>query len=681
MTKKKKPLPPPPPSRAARRLEAVVLIAILAGFVVIARRFDFLQDDAYITFRYIKNFIAGNGLVFNVGERVEGYTTFLWTLLLTLPMKAGIDVLSVSRTLGILFSLGTIALLWPLSDLVAPGPRPIAFRVIGPLLLASCGAFAYWTVSGMETAMFSFFAVLGVVLYLRERERTAKVPLTPLVYVALSLTRPEGMFLFGLLGLHRLAETALGPPEERWRRVRQLVIWTLWYMVPIGAFTIWRLTYYGHFFPNTYYAKAGFSSEYLAAGWEYFLAYARNYLFGGWLLAVPVAVLLWKRRTSEMMYLIGLVLAYSGYIVTVGGDVLHAHRFFLAIAPFLYLLVQESLVALYAMVRGPVTLARIGVYGVGLFLAYATYTYPLAQLQDVEAKEKGLVEHMALLGRWIKGNTPPGAVMAATTIGAISYYGEIPLIDMLGLTDSTIAHHPERIEGVRSVWRERKYNVSYVLARSPYWICFSTGVKPSAFAERALFTRAEFRRWYYPYYFEMLPNGGYVDVMYKRAEQPLAISADTTRVDNEFINLYYDGVNRVSRWPADALTLFRKAEAIAPPDFGLLHQMMAEAYGTMRRDADAVREDSIAVARDPRLLVSHLRLGERAFMQKDYPRARQHFLQVTTLHPQYSGGWKALVQTAMALGDTVQAREAYQRSLRYIGGARQEANTSSQPGR
>jgi hypothetical protein len=557
----------------------------------------------------------------------------------------------------------------------------VAFRLIASLLLASCGAFAYWTVSGMETAMFSFLAVLGVTVYLRERNRKVRFPMTPLVYVALSLTRPEGMFLFGLLGLHRLFETALGPREERWPRVRQLLVWTLWYAIPIGCFTLWRLSYYGHFFPNTYYAKAGFSSEYLTAGWEYFQAYARNYLLGGWLLVVPVAVLLWRRRTTEVLYLIGLVLAYCGYIISVGGDVLHAHRFFLAIAPFIYLLVQESLATLYAMVRAPQTLARLAVYGVALALAYTTYTSPLAQLRDVEAKEKGLVEHMSMLGRWIKGNSPPGAVMAASTIGAISYYGEIPVIDMLGLTDSTIAHRPERIEGIKSVWRERKYNVSYVLSRKPHWISFSTGIKPSAFAERALFTRAEFRRWYYPYYFELVQAGGYVDVLYKRAEQPIPVAADSSGVDNEFINLYYDGVNRVSRWPADALTLFRRAEVIAPADFGLLHQMMAEAYGTLRREGDAEREDSIAVARDPRLLASRLRLGELAFKRKDFVRAREQFSAVTSLHPQYSGGWRALVQTAIAMGDTAQAREIYERSLRFAAAPAGEPNTIRQPGR
>ncbi|MGB7063098.1 MAG: hypothetical protein WBF13_12190, partial [Candidatus Zixiibacteriota bacterium] len=44
----------------------------------------FVCDDAFISFRYAKNFVEGHGLVYNIGEKVEGYSNFLWTLLLSL---------------------------------------------------------------------------------------------------------------------------------------------------------------------------------------------------------------------------------------------------------------------------------------------------------------------------------------------------------------------------------------------------------------------------------------------------------------------------------------------------------------------------------------------------------------------------------------------------------------------
>jgi hypothetical protein len=71
------------------------------------------------------------------------------------------------------------------------------------------------------------------------------------------------------------------------------------------------------------------------------------------------------------------------------------------------------------------------------------------------------------------------------------------VIDMLGLTDSMIARHPEVIPGNESTWRERNFNATYVLQQDPDYILFSTGHKPSAPAERALMLHEKFRRNYY----------------------------------------------------------------------------------------------------------------------------------------------------------------------------------------
>jgi tetratricopeptide (TPR) repeat protein len=675
MTKKirRAPAAPPPasPGTILRWLDWILLGGILAGFVVFTRQFDFIQDDAYITFRYIRNLLAGNGLVFNPGEHVEGYTTFLWTLLLAVPVRLGLDVVALSRTLGVLCSLVTLGMLLPLSRQTSPGKLPFGIRLIAPALLAACGAFAYWTVSGMETALFSMLAVLSAWCYLRERNRTRGVGFTPWMFAVLALTRPEGMLLFGLTVLHRAAEIALHTKEERAAHLRHLALLVGVFALPVAAFTAWRLVYYGYFFPNTYYAKAGFSPEYLAAGWDYLLHYARNYLtftpltaLPGILLAVPAAVLLLWKRTGPVLYLLLLVVVYTAYIVSVGGDVLHAHRFFLAIAPFILLLVQEAVcVAIERFrLRGPVPV--LAILAATALLAGDMIKRPAPYLANVGMKEAGLVERMSTIGRWIQRASPPDAVMAASTIGALSYFAGIPLIDMLGLTDATIAHHPEYIGGVQSVWRERKYNVSYVLSRTPLWICFSTGVKPSAFAERALFTRAEFRRWYYPYYFHPTGDARSIDVMYRRATETIPVDTDTSRIDNDFINQFYDGVNRVGQRPSEALEYLRRAEALAPRDFGLLHEMTAEAQMRLGDLAGAERTYGRAVEADPRLAESQMMLARFAMERKDPAAARDRLAQAVRFHPDFALAWVEYGQAALALGDSGAARDALARSLR-----------------
>ena len=63
--------------------------AIVAAAVLLphAHLFDFVTDDAFISFRYARNLALHGQLVFNLGERVEGYTNFLWTVILALGIK------------------------------------------------------------------------------------------------------------------------------------------------------------------------------------------------------------------------------------------------------------------------------------------------------------------------------------------------------------------------------------------------------------------------------------------------------------------------------------------------------------------------------------------------------------------------------------------------------------------
>jgi hypothetical protein len=64
------------------------------------------SDDAFISYRYARNWVEGHGIVFNVGERVEGYTNFLYVALMTIPFLLGLDVLHFSVVVNTLFALG-----------------------------------------------------------------------------------------------------------------------------------------------------------------------------------------------------------------------------------------------------------------------------------------------------------------------------------------------------------------------------------------------------------------------------------------------------------------------------------------------------------------------------------------------------------------------------------------------
>jgi len=56
-------------------------------------------DHAFFVYRYASNLARGEGFVFNPGERVEGVTCFLWTLLLAAWAVAGLRLPIVAPVL------------------------------------------------------------------------------------------------------------------------------------------------------------------------------------------------------------------------------------------------------------------------------------------------------------------------------------------------------------------------------------------------------------------------------------------------------------------------------------------------------------------------------------------------------------------------------------------------------
>lgn len=78
-----------------------LIVLLFAAHVWIFR--GFVVDDAFITFRYVQQWTHGNGLVYNIGDRVEGYSNFLWILLLAPFSLLGISIFV--QFSGVVYSL------------------------------------------------------------------------------------------------------------------------------------------------------------------------------------------------------------------------------------------------------------------------------------------------------------------------------------------------------------------------------------------------------------------------------------------------------------------------------------------------------------------------------------------------------------------------------------------------
>lgn len=281
----------------------------------------FLCDDAFISFRYARNLVEGQGLVFNAGERVEGYTNLLWVLELAALWKVfGLRPENVAPWLSVLCTIGTLAaIVWWAARL--PGLRRrglVIWMALG--LPCTSATFAVWTSGGgLETRQFTLFVVVAVVCLTVHSGSRRGLLAASLGLAAAAYTRPEGLLIaaccFGWFAAQRVVAA---------KRLRLDVRELSWLVAPfvglVGAQFLFRYGYYGQWLPNTYYAKH--VRPWYESGFSYLWAAA---IETGLYLLLPLAVLAVRRAWREhgdprLVLPIACVIPHMAYVFRIGGD-------------------------------------------------------------------------------------------------------------------------------------------------------------------------------------------------------------------------------------------------------------------------------------------------------------------------------------------------------------------------
>lgn len=445
---------------------------------------DWVLDDAYISFRYAENFAESKGMVFNEGERVEGYTTFLWVFVLGLAHKMGFDTVSAAKFLGAALSVGCLLLL-------ALGGRFVrgldaATAAIALLLLASSATFTTWAISGMEVPLVGLLGLLAVLLYLRGRadDSNSSYVAAGLVCALAAMTRPDAGLLFvALAGDRFVARFRSGS--------RGLVALTTGLVVLYGPYFLWRYLYYGFLLPNTFYAKVGGTLAQLSRGLEYFTRFSGASFV---ILSVAVAGLLvaepLRRRYGSVRVIPAYLILHTLYVIAVGGDAQPSFRFFGEVMPLLCLWAAMSCVALVSV---PWRVVFVGLaIGFNLFQAIQ-HPLMLPFVRSDKVAERG-----ELAGLWLRKHAAPDAVIATNTAGSIPYFSRLRAIDMLGLNDSHIAHLQVENMGAGIAGHE-KADGDYVVARRPTFIMFDSATgsrKPRRPSDEQIWKNEDFHELY-----------------------------------------------------------------------------------------------------------------------------------------------------------------------------------------
>lgn len=515
---------------AARRAAGVLaLVAVCAALVYLQYRQSldgYMSDDAFISFRYASHLANGIGPLWSRGDYVEGYTNFGWVLALAIGQRLGIDPRYGARLLGFAGSIGTLAMVPVLAAQLRAPWTPRWWIVAGGAAIATAlnTGFVIWTFGGLEVTGVAFLLTAALAAMLWE-ERTRRRPwLSALLFAAAAITRPDSVVVFALAGLVKLASAA----TRRTRRdVEDLALWGLVFAVPFAIFWGWRWSYYGHFYPNTYYLKTDRNSDFIHRGWTYTWNFLSRYSI--WLALVALFGAWQERRGAyrPMTALLVIVAGWSAYVaIFTGGDWMPYFRFFAAMLPLAYLLMLEGAVRIADALPGAGdgahrwALPALAVFAAAVaVLAIVPRNAARARQPEAFAGSHGVLpgsvdmNAQREVGLWLRDSVPANEAVAQIATGIVPYYSDLPTIDMLGVNDEHIAHLP--IPLGYGISGHEKEDGGYVLSRKPAMIWFAISVEGRPRGSRDAFLGPDLA---YPVYTDITRNP-YVWFLYR----PVAI--------------------------------------------------------------------------------------------------------------------------------------------------------------
>ena len=411
---------------------AVVVVALASWFLACERRiageWGYALDDSWIYATMARNLATGHGFSFNPGEPVAGATGPLYTLFLSLFYLLFRDVVWPAKIFGVACQVAAGACVYLAALSLLPGRRLLS--LMAALLVVTSPPLVWGMLSGMEIPLYLLCLTGGLAMLLRGRAVWAVAIWSAGVWV-----RPDGLFLVAL-GI-------LASPREAWRGLLAAAPILLAYFAFNHAIG-------GQWMPQTVGVKAHFGLDLAGRTWGMMrewgtlwgIPYRPEDMLEAPVVFLPLllvgAALTWRRYPILAAYAVGLPLVLSLF----RGDSGPHKRYILYVVPCVALLSVTALDWL-----GQRYSKRLPHY----FAAAAAAACLLVQGFFLPAKAENygwnvqnINKMQVLLGKFVKLATQPGDVVAANDIGAIGYFGERRVVDLMGLV-SPLRPLPENL--------------------------------------------------------------------------------------------------------------------------------------------------------------------------------------------------------------------------------------------
>jgi len=477
-----------------RRLPAFLLpvgLPLLIFLILaVCDEHNIIMEDQFITLRYGRNLAEGNGLVFNLGERVEGFSNPLWVLMMAPAFIADVNVLAYNRLLCLLLAFAHFPLICLIMKKHLPPGSSRGAYLIAPVLLALSFPFLFWTKSGLETVLASLLTLGGCGLLMSGRFFSSSC-----LFGLLAVTRPEGAmylvvpFVFlAFSGYRRDAKKylrALGPG---------ICVFML--------YEIFRIGYFGELLPSSFYAKVQVrSAGQKLEGLRYYLEWAAS--MWGIVLAAALGLLVrFRAEFSRFLILFAALALNAFFVVAAGGDYMPHSRFVVPVIPLAAVAAGAGYAALFrafppsvhGKFRGAaatVLTALMIWFHPGTWRGIKSIAYAAGNPSDLPVPSLSLGRRWAdlwlakrkqpnrFVGEWLRDNLPDGVTVATAQCGIISYVSGLKFIDIFGLMTPEMAKMP-LCERARTIL-ERK--TEYILLAFSIHYSMPTFV-PCIFSER-----------------------------------------------------------------------------------------------------------------------------------------------------------------------------------------------------
>lgn len=489
-----------------KHLDLVLLAPLCMALGYWQLQYDgYVKDDAFIAMRYARNLAEGYGMVFNYGDKLEGYTDFLWVLMLTPAQFFGWDMLQWAKWMGCFFGQLGIIVTYLLAKHFVSGRRD-AFNFVGAALWSVSTSVILWSQGGLEPTLMAVLCAGGSLLGMMALAADPAGASTKRLVIGSSVLL--GLACYGRPDAHVVPIVAAAfVGWDAWKRPAMRRLWGLWLAIGLAMlvpYHLWRIWYFGDLFPNTFYVKAATGSEVYAQGKTFALELmgfnVNPAVFG----LIPFAFLGRERRVQKL-WALALVVVFLLYMVKVGRDEMKYFRLYLPVYPLALALAADGmrqLLGLLAKGLGKVSVPEKAAHGLVTAIAVvATSAGVIFCWQFNESKQRWNDQFVGWseksfqkMGKYIADRSETGDVVVFQDMGAAPWAApDQKWVDTIGILDHTVAHSLAEIglnPFMRGIKRREpggaeeievldEFLRDYFFEQEPEWIAFVAYVSKS----------------------------------------------------------------------------------------------------------------------------------------------------------------------------------------------------------